>query len=212
MAQILDQVSNRSGGPLQRAVSEAIVSAAREELAEQGFARFSVERVARRAEVGKAALYRRWPSKEAMLEWLLQGAGVAYAESPDTGSLRGDLEAYVSSAAGVLSEPTNARIAAHLYGELATDSAFAELIRETVEPLKDEPVRGLLHRAGVRGEIPDDLDLSLARDLLLGSLYWRLVMLRGALGQEDAIQLARMLEAALRASGREPCTQAPERT
>lgn len=200
MAQILDQVSNRSGGPLQRAVSEAIVRAAREELAEQGFARFSVESVARRAGVGKAALYRRWPSKEAMLEWLLQGAGVDYADAPDTGSLRGDLEAYVSSAAQVFSEPTTARIAAHFYGELATDSVFAKLIRETVQPLKDEPVRELLHRASVRGDIADDLNVSLTHDLLLGSLYWRLVMLRGKLEPDEAVQLAAILDAALRCS------------
>lgn len=200
MTQFLEKVSNRSGGPLQRAVSEAIVRAAREELAEQGFARFSVESVARRAGVGKAALYRRWPSKEAMLGWLLQGAGVDYADAPDTGSLRGDLEAYVSSVAQVFSEPTTVRIAAHLYGELATDSVFAKLIRETVQPLKDEPVRGLLRRAGARGEIPDDLNASLAHDLLLGSLYWRLVMLRGEIGQDEAVQLAGMLGAALRCS------------
>lgn len=203
MAEIHDKVSNRSGGLLQRSVSAAIVRGAREELAEQGFARFSVESVARRAGVGKAALYRRWPSKEAMLQWLLQGAGVNYADAPDTGSLRGDLEAYVSSAAEILRDPTTARIAAHLYGELATGSAFAKLIRETVQPLKDEPVQRLLHRAGARGEIPDDLDVSLAQDLLLGSLYWRLVMLRGALGQAEAAQLAGMFETALRFSRRE---------
>lgn len=198
MNQILEKVSNRSGGPLQRAVSEAIIRAAREELAEQGFARFSIENVARRAGVGKAALYRRWPSKEAMLIWLLQGAGVDYAEARDTGSLRGDLEAYVASVAEVFSEPTTARIAAHLYGELATNSIFAKLIRETVQPLKNEPVRGLLSRAASRGEIPEDLNVSLAYDLLLGSLYWRLVMLRRELEQDEVSQLAAMLEAALR--------------
>lgn len=200
MIEIREKVSSRSGGPLQRAVSEAIVRAAREELAEQGFARFSVESVARRAGVGKAALYRRWPSKEAMLGWLLKGAGVDYAEAPDTGSLRGDLEAYVLSAATVFSEPATARIAAHLYGELASDSAFARLIRETVQPLKDEPVRELLHRASARGEIPDDLDVNLAHDLLLGSLYWRLVVLRRELEQDEAGELAAMLDVALRCS------------
>lgn len=211
MASGLDEIRNRSGGPLQRAVSEAIVRGAREELAEQGFARFSVESVARRAGVGKAALYRRWPAKEAMLEWLLQGAGVNYADAPDTGSLRGDLEAYVSSAAEVLSDPMTARIAAHLYGELATESTFAKLIRKTVQPLKDEPVQGLLDRAAARGEIPANLDASLARDLLLGSLYWRLVMLRGRVGQEEAAQLAHMLEAALSGVSHRQSPSAPWR-
>lgn len=41
----------------------------------------------------------------------------------------------------------------------------------------------------------------MSRDLLLGLLYWRLVMLHGQVGQDEAAQLAGMLEAALCCSG-----------
>jgi hypothetical protein len=39
--------------------------------AETGYARMSIEAIARRAGVGKAALYRRWPSKQEMLSELI---------------------------------------------------------------------------------------------------------------------------------------------
>jgi AcrR family transcriptional regulator len=198
MSENPNDIGNRSGGALQRTVSEAIIRAAREELAEQGFGRFSIETVARRAGVGKAALYRRWPSKEALLVWLLQGQGLDYAQAPDTGSLIGDLEGYIASAADILGDAGTARIAAHLYAELATESSVAALIRKTIQPLKDEAVRSLLDRAIARGELPDDLDQNLARDLLLGALYWRLVAQRRGLDKVEAAQLAQMLGAALK--------------
>ena len=48
-------------------VTEAIRDAVFAELAETGYARMSMEAVARRARAGKAAIYRRWPSKAAMV-------------------------------------------------------------------------------------------------------------------------------------------------
>src|SRR5258707_518226 len=53
-----------SGGPvLQTEVTDAITNAFFEELAEVGYGRLSIDAVARRAGVGKAAIYRRWKSK-----------------------------------------------------------------------------------------------------------------------------------------------------
>ena len=51
------------GAVLRQQVTDAITEAAFAELAETGYARTSMDAVARRAGVGKAALYRRWSSK-----------------------------------------------------------------------------------------------------------------------------------------------------
>ena len=60
------------GAVLRQRVTDAITEAAFAELAEGGYARMSMEAVARRAGVGKAALYRRWPSKLAMVTELIR--------------------------------------------------------------------------------------------------------------------------------------------
>jgi AcrR family transcriptional regulator len=49
---------------LQPEITKAITGAVFDELADQGYARLSMEAVAKRAGVGKSALYRRWPSKQ----------------------------------------------------------------------------------------------------------------------------------------------------
>jgi AcrR family transcriptional regulator len=203
MTETSEDISNRTGGPLRRPVSDAIVQAARQELAEQGFGRFSVETVARRAGVGKGALYRRWVSKEALLLWLLQGNALDYVRVPDAGSLAGDLEAYIATAAEILSDSETARIAAHLYAELSTESALAKLIRDTVQPIKNAAVQEIFDRAVARGEVAQGFDRSLAQDLLMGPLYWRLVVLRGGLEVSEVVRLARMIKAAIQADPNE---------
>ena len=73
-------------------ITTAIRQAVMQELAAVGYGRLSIEAVARRAGVGKTAVYRRWNSKlDMVLEIVSDVAGQSLA-LPDTGSLRGDLE------------------------------------------------------------------------------------------------------------------------
>src|ERR1700688_289755 len=72
-------------------LTRAITLATLREFAAKGYGGFAMEAVARRAGVGKAAVYRRWPGKDAMIVEVLTGAGLEFAQSPDTGSLSGDL-------------------------------------------------------------------------------------------------------------------------
>lgn len=80
-------------------LEEAILDAGWEQLTEQGYSGFTFEAVAERAKTGKAALYRRWPNKEALLMAVLGHWGFATAaNSTDTGSLREDVIALLRSA------------------------------------------------------------------------------------------------------------------
>src|SRR5580658_1897680 len=85
-------------GVLRSDLTRAIKLATLREFAANGYGGFAMEAVARRAGVGKAALYRRWPGKDAMIVEVLTGAGLEFAQSPDTGSLSGDLTHYVRHA------------------------------------------------------------------------------------------------------------------
>ncbi|HSS10967.1 MAG TPA: helix-turn-helix domain-containing protein, partial [Acidimicrobiales bacterium] len=55
------------GRPRDPHVDKAILSAALDLLIEDGFPRLSIEGVAARAGVGKAAIYRRWDSKTSLV-------------------------------------------------------------------------------------------------------------------------------------------------
>jgi AcrR family transcriptional regulator len=78
------------GRPRDPEVDERIARAAAEVYGGQGWARFSVDAVARRAGVGKASIYLRWPNKEALLATVL-ATRLSGVRDIDTGSVRDDL-------------------------------------------------------------------------------------------------------------------------
>lgn len=74
------------------ALEDAILDAGWQQLIEKGYAGFTFEAIAERARTGKAALYRRWPDKEALILAVLAHQGFGHVtEIPDTGSLREDV-------------------------------------------------------------------------------------------------------------------------
>lgn len=74
----------------------ALLDAAWQELAEVGFAKLTMESVAARAKTGVAVLYRRWPNKDELVLATIRHYGDANPiQVPDTGSLRGDLLAFL---------------------------------------------------------------------------------------------------------------------
>src|SRR5690242_11838868 len=81
---------NSPGRPRDPEVDERIARAAMDLFGEAGWAGFAMEAVARRAGVGKASLYLRWSSKEALLTDALT-ASLPHVSDVDTGTLRGDL-------------------------------------------------------------------------------------------------------------------------
>ncbi|WP_040805523.1 TetR-like C-terminal domain-containing protein [Nocardia concava] len=190
-----------SGGPvLQDELTDALTKAFFEELAAVGYGRLSIEAVARRAGAGKAAVYRRWTSKQAMAENLITKVAVAAADTPDTGTLRGDLRAYLSAAADGLRHPLASKIIPDLFAEAARDPALAASLAEGVGGARRERAAELLQRAIDRGELPADLNLPLALDFLLGPLYWRLTIVGVPTEPDYFDELTGMLLTAFRAT------------
>src|ERR1700760_280531 len=76
----------------------ALLDAAWEELVEVGYAALTMESVAARAHTGVAVLYRRWPNKDQLALAAIESYGSAHpVETPDTGTLRGDLIGLLSA-------------------------------------------------------------------------------------------------------------------
>ncbi|WP_328681421.1 TetR/AcrR family transcriptional regulator [Streptomyces sp. NBC_00322] len=173
----MSEVSRRTptGNALFRPrITSAITEAVLEELAAHGYARLAMEAVARRAGVSKSALYRRWPSKHDMVIAVLSEFSVPLADHPEGVSLREDLQCVLQALHDWLTHPHMATILPDLTAEGVRNPALAEAIRTTI----GEPSRALgtvvLRRAVGRGELPTDLDLELALDLLAAPVYWRL--------------------------------------
>ena len=165
----------RRGRPRSERARTAILEAAAELLLLRGVGSVSMDAVAERAGVSKATIYRWWPSKEmlaldALLDW-----AAARAPTRDTGSLRGDLLALVRPWVREIRRAPFGRVIAAFVTEAQSDPAFAEAYRTQFVAPRREAMRAALTRAGERGEVPPDLDVEVAIDLIYGPLYHRLL-------------------------------------
>jgi len=87
----------RRGTRLESAIFDAVWA----ELADNGYARLTMEGVAARARTGKQVLYRRWPSRLALvLAAMRERSGSVLDRAPDTGCLRDDAASLLRSMAG----------------------------------------------------------------------------------------------------------------
>ncbi|MQY18243.1 TetR/AcrR family transcriptional regulator [Nocardia macrotermitis] len=189
------------GAALRQHVTDAITAATFAELAESGYARLSMEAIARRAGVGKAALYRRWSSKDEMLaELIRQAVRDTLPPIPDTGVLRTDLRQLLDTFRDQLTNKTVRSIGASLFAEAHHNEALAEVLRTVVGAPRRENARTVLRAAIDRGELPADLDLELASDLLIAPLGLRILVLSGDSDDAYLETLTTALEAALKAA------------
>jgi AcrR family transcriptional regulator len=164
---------------LQPEVTLAITEAVLDELAEQGYARLSMEAVARRAGVGKSALYRRWPSKQEMALAVVAEFSVGQAAAPDTGSLRGDIRESLDSLMQWLSHPRFSRILPDLVAEMARNPELGRIVDGMIGGPRRERALPMFLRAIERGELDPDTDVDLALDLIASPIYWRLTVRDG---------------------------------
>ncbi|MFI5757267.1 TetR/AcrR family transcriptional regulator [Streptomyces sp. NPDC051569] len=184
---------------LREDMTTAILYAAAEELAERGYGRLTLDAVARRAQVSRPALYRRWPSKHALTQALVASVEDNTADY-DTGSLAGDVTAFLSAVDAGLRHPLAARIVPDLLVEALRDTDLGEtllVLRDT----RRARASGIIDRAVERGELSADTDREMALDLLVAPLYWRLAMVRTPTDPDYLARLAGVILTAISAAG-----------
>lgn len=163
------------GRPPSQATETAILEATTALLAERGLAEVTIEAVAARARVGKASLYRRWPSKGTLAFDAFVSDFLARQPPPDTGSLRGDLEAALRAFVRATRATTTGRTLRGLIAEVQRDPDLATTWRDRfVEPVRARH-RRIVERAVARGELDQHVDADLLLDLLYGPAYHRLL-------------------------------------
>lgn len=163
------------GRPPSERTEKAILEATVALLAERGLAALTVEEVASRAKVGKASVYRRWPSKGTLAFDAFMVDFLDRQPLPDTGSLRGDLLAALRAWVRTVKDPATGRTLRGLIAEVQRDPELAEAWRDRfVEPVRARH-RTLVARAVERGELAPGSDADLLLDLVYGPAYHRLL-------------------------------------
>lgn len=170
-----DQPVRRGRGrPRDPATDAKIIEAAASLLRLRGFERMTVDDVAAEAGVGKATVYRRWPSKD---DLAVAAMGQLYSvemPQPDTGSIVSDL---AESYRAVLAFVATAEGAAYVkmsIAESVRDERIAALYRTATERTESH-AREMYTRAIARGEIRDDVDLDCCVQWLGGLIALRAI-------------------------------------
>lgn len=146
-------------------------------LIEGGAANLSVDGVAARAGVGKATIYRRWSSKEALVLDAITTDG-SLIDAPDTGTLRGDLEGFYDGLIQRFRESEGSDVLPHLI-EAACYDPEVRLSLDAYIASRQKPLRALLQRAQQRGELRPGTDITVLVDVLVGPTMYRRLLTGG---------------------------------
>ena len=161
-----------------------ILSATLEVLVDVGYDRLTMDAVAARAKASKATLYRRWTTKPRLVMDALHT--IKGPPTPvDTGSLRGDLQQLFCGLGGMVDSRAVAIIGSVITA-VARDEEFAETYRREFMGPRLELAKQVWQRAMERGELRDDVDVSLLAPALPGIVLHRVIVM-GEQPSEDLV-------------------------
>ena len=178
------KATRRRGAELENAILEAVW----DQLAEQGYGALTYEAVAARARTSRAVLYRRWPTREALVRAAVRHLGARTPRiDPDTGSLREDVLA-------ALRYSNETRLGMWMVLSVQLAGFYAETGITPAELRLDmigdapSPFRAAIARAIARGEARSDLSERVLRvpfDLFRSEAILRL----GQVPEEDLVSI-----------------------
>ena len=165
----------RPGRPRSGVAHRAILDAARDLIVETGFNQFRLEKVASKAGVGKATIYRRWRSKEALALDLLLELAAPHIAVADVGDTRAELRACVTNARDAVRDGAFGSVIKGLLSEIALNPKLGDPVRASVVQARRDEVASVVARGVTRGDLRDDADADLATELLVGPVYFRVI-------------------------------------
>ncbi|OJZ76187.1 TetR family transcriptional regulator [Mycobacterium paraffinicum] len=163
------KLRQRTDGRLDRSRDPAMLNAALAALTEHGYHATNMNDIAARAGVGKAAIYRRWASKAALMTDALVywRPDLLSADVPDTGSLEGDLDALVERVKRDDNNLVSNDLVLRVAMEAAHEPELASALDDLLLGKGKRTISAILKQAADRREIADDRDWSLVADVLV---------------------------------------------
>ena len=164
-----------SGRPRSEAARLAILVAARDELSEHGYDKFAIDRVAVRAGVSKPTVYRRYPSKNALVaECLLNGFVMTPAVPvSDGGDVRQDVTRWMRDFATVTARPHAAGLIRAAAAAAAEDQGIARAFQQQMT-MSREGLSARLRSGAELGQVRPETPSADIAETVVGALIYRL--------------------------------------
>lgn len=168
-------MNKKRGRPRNNEAEASILAASYELLLEIGFGSVTVEKIAERAKVSKATIYKWWPNKAAVVMDGYLSAASARLPVPDTGSVMEDIMIHAVNLS-IFLRSREGKIITELIGEGQFDAGLAEAYRARFFAPRRQEAGQLLERGVARGELKENLDIGSTLDLLYGPIFYRLLI------------------------------------
>ena len=176
-----------SGRPRSPEADQAILGTTLELLAEEGLRGLSIEHVAARSGVAKTTIYRRYPSKKELVAAALGTLAMSAPSGPETGEAEGDFLALVRARTAEATESKWNLLVPRLVIDATGEPELYAVVRRVLVDPERELVGGILRQGIERGDLPADLDVELATDVLIGVLVYRVLIDRGKLDAAESL-------------------------
>ncbi|MCF2532540.1 TetR/AcrR family transcriptional regulator [Yinghuangia soli] len=177
------------------AVRDAVLRAVREELTEQGYADFRMERIAERADIHKATLYRHWPTRTALVREATVDWQQTHIDPPDTGSWPGDVRAFCTAFAAMQRLDYSLALLRTIAVANVADPGLRDELRAAWRRHA-----GRLHepvlRARQRGEVAAACDPAFVIEMIAGPMVHRTMVIDRPLDDEFVASVAEFVIAA----------------
>lgn len=187
----------RPGGRTAR-VRASVLQATGDALTEHGFAHLDLADIARRAEVGKTTVYRRWGTVTALVADLLLDMAEQSLPRTETGSLLGDLQANARLVQSTLADPRQGPLFKAVIAAATCEAKTADALHRFYE-IRVKEWAPCVQQAITRGEVPEGTNAHEVIRAVSAPLYYRLLTSSDPLDQAAADRAAEAAVAAARA-------------
>ena len=143
-----------------------------------GWAGFTIDAVAKSGGVGRAAIYRRWPTKEALLTGALETV-LPLVDPIDTGTLTGDLTELARQLLRGYRD-SSGLIAVRVALDACVYPDLLEALTATISTSRFVATRDIVRRAVSRGELPEHVRTTLLLEMLTGAVLSRVLFAHDA--------------------------------
>jgi AcrR family transcriptional regulator len=185
----------RPGRPRSESARTAILAAAGELMLEGGLSAATMEAIAGRAGVGKATVYKWWPSRGAVaLEGFMANAAGSWSV-PEGASAPEALLVLATSATRLFAGTAAGQLMRSLAADAQSQPEIARALREQWFAPRRAVAAEIIRKGIEDGELRADLDLAVTLDLVFAPVYYRLLFSHEPLDEESA---ARSVEHVLR--------------
>ena len=169
-----------------------VLAAAMDVIVSKGVGDLTIEEVALRSGVAKTTIYRHWPERASLIIDTVRSS-FEHVGTPDTGTLRGDLEAFFGGMVRADLTGKVGQLMPCLIDAAGRDTEI-ELLLDRIAVERQQPVLAIVARAQARGELPADLDPRVIVGTIVGPIVFRKLVWRQPL---DAAYVSGCLDVAI---------------